>query len=256
MKTNRIVLIHAALGGCAAFVLRLIQNRVGFESGTGLPIAGSPAALALLALLAAFCAGAAALSFRFPKNGVTFPFAPSGQIPRVLCTAGAFLLALSGGLKLQARLFTVSGNADRIFGLLCGVLSVCAAGGVLVSIQNRRDNPENALLFPPIAIVVQLIADYRVDSINPILVRYAPEMAALALLALGFYQITSFAFGGGNLRRLAFYTGSAVPLSLCAAADGGLSSAAMYVGAALALMGYFQTASQSPLRPETQRLQT
>jgi len=44
--------LTAALGGAAAWVLRLLQNHTGYEAGTGLPIPGNPAALALAVLLA------------------------------------------------------------------------------------------------------------------------------------------------------------------------------------------------------------
>ena len=41
MKKYAVYPLLALAGGAAAFVLRLAQNRTGFEAATGLPVAGN-----------------------------------------------------------------------------------------------------------------------------------------------------------------------------------------------------------------------
>ena len=51
MKKQSFLPLLALVGGVAAFVLRLLQNRTGFEAATGLPIPGNAPGLALVALI-------------------------------------------------------------------------------------------------------------------------------------------------------------------------------------------------------------
>ena len=68
--------LTAALGGAAAWVLRLLQNSTGFEADTGLPIPGNPAALALAALLIGLGAALAADPRLFPEEEYPGPVVP------------------------------------------------------------------------------------------------------------------------------------------------------------------------------------
>ena len=52
MKKQSFLPLLALVGGVAAFVLRLLQNRTGFEAATGLPVPGNVPGLVLVALLA------------------------------------------------------------------------------------------------------------------------------------------------------------------------------------------------------------
>ncbi len=127
---------------------------------------------------------------------------------------------------------------------------VLAAAGLFQTLSDRRGGQGNALLWAPAAMSARLVADFRTESTNPLLARYAPELAALCLLSLGFFQLSSFPFNTGSLRRFALYAAVAAPLCLCAAADGGLADAPLFVGGALVLMGFFLFVTQSPLLPE------
>ena len=52
MKKQSLLPLLALVSGAAAFVLRLLQNRTGFEAATGLPVPGNVPGLVLVALLA------------------------------------------------------------------------------------------------------------------------------------------------------------------------------------------------------------
>ena len=80
MKKTLALPLLAAAGGAAAFALRLLQNRTGFELDTGLPVPGNLPGTALLALLAVLAAAVCLLARRMPPP---FPApSPPGTPPR------------------------------------------------------------------------------------------------------------------------------------------------------------------------------
>ena len=285
MKLRHRLAAVAVAGGCAAFVLRLAQNRTGFEPVTGLPIPGSAASLALLALLAVLTVILGALAAALPKKAEpAFPadFTAQSSALLTLPVAGSLLMALSGvadlaeGLGAGSLLTAVrSGDGSAYVltaalgsdlsalsartQLLTGALTLFAAAGLLLSAAACRRGGafQRELLLPaPAALVVRLVLIYRIDSIDPVLWDYVVELLALVFLTLGFYRLSSFAFGGGRTGRFAFCAGEAVVLCLCALADGSayLSSLLLYAGGALTLLGFLLLhLSQVPVvdAPET-----
>lgn len=263
--------LTAALGGAAACVLRLLQNHTGYEAGTGLPIPGNPAALALAALLAGLAAALAATARRLPAEEDPGPVLPrdfstesSGLLTVPMC--GVFLLALSGlsdlaeGLRMLPEGLVSSRHA--IYGilrsgglgyttqgqLLMGALTLAAAGSlfpVLAGCRRRPGGPRHKApaaitLLPVAALVVRLVLTYRIDSVNPSLTMYYVELLALAFLTLGFYRLSSFAFQAGRTRRFGFYAAASLVLCAASLADGSayLSSLLLYAGGALTLIGF------------------
>lgn len=260
----------AAMGGAAAFLLRLIQDRTGFETGTGLPIPGAPAAIALVVLLAVLCAAIGVLSLRLPKGDGSDPAFPFPAVMRwqlALPLTGCLLMALAGaadlieGLGSPPLLSDRSDAADLLgagsIGLgggiqvLCGILSLLTALGWLsaCAVCARGDRPFRAeiLLIAPAALVVRLVAIYRVCSVDPVLADYAAGLVALTLLVLGSWSLSAFAFRAGDLRRYAFYTGCAVVFCLCSLADAPryLSSSLIFAGCSLVLLGFLLLALQT-----------
>ena len=93
--------LTAALGGAAAWVLRLLQNHTGFETDTGLPIPGNLAALALAVLLIGLALALALTARLLPAEEEPGPVLPrdfstenTGLLTIPMC--GVFLLILSG----------------------------------------------------------------------------------------------------------------------------------------------------------------
>lgn len=276
MKKQWILPITAVLGGAAAFVLRLVQKRTGFEAGTGLPIPGAPAGIALAVLLAALAVLLLLLVRRLPAEtevGPAFPadFAADDTRLLALPVSGVFLTALSGladlyeGVTRGNLLAQLSAAADPAYEasavlqanpsafspqlqLLMGALSIFSAAGLFLSLLACRPKETgapkpfngNLLLLPPVSLVVRLVLTYRMDSVDPALEAYYVELLALVFLTLGFYRLSSFAFRSGRTRRFALYAGAAVVLSLAALADGApyLSSILLYAGGALTLLGF------------------
>ena len=270
MKKTLIIPAVSVIGGAAAFVLRLIQNRTGFEAGTGLPVPGAPAGLLLAGLLAVIGVLLLLLVLRLPKesgDGPAFPASFSTDTsPRLMLpVAGALLIGLSGVLDVAAGLglygqivnavtadgmVSIAMNADAFspaVHLLLGILSLLSAGCLFLAAaacRRKEDAPARALnsswlLLPPVMLVVRLVLTYRVCSVNPSLAVYYVELLALVLLTLGFYRLSSFAFRAGRTRRFAFFAAGAVVLCLATLANGGHPAAMLtYLGGALTLLGF------------------
>ena len=107
MKKHLALPALAVLGGAAAFLLRLLQNRTGFEAETGLPVPGNVPGLALIALLVLLAAVTCVLVGKLPgEQSPAFPADFSTTEPKllVLPVMGVLLIALSGLLDLAQGL--------------------------------------------------------------------------------------------------------------------------------------------------------
>ena len=107
------------------------------------------------------------------------------------------------------------------------------------------------LLVPVVCFVIRLVLVYRVDSINPVLSDYYLELLALVFLTLGFYRLSSFAFGAGRNDLFALYAGLAVILCLAELADGFGSSqlpiTLFHAGGAVTLLGFLLLRMGTPI---------
>lgn len=97
-RLNRSMLLPglALAGGAAAFVLRLLQNRTGFEADTGLPVPGNPWAIALIAVLVLLAAAVWYLSrwvpdeLSAPPSSFETAFASPAALSLTVLIAGLF----------------------------------------------------------------------------------------------------------------------------------------------------------------------
>ena len=275
--------LTAALGGAAACVLRLLQNHTGYEADTGLPIPGNFAALALAVLLAGLAAALALTAWLLPSEEAPGPVLPrdfstenTGLLAIPMC--GVFLLALSGLSDLAESLRMLPeglvSSRHAIYGILragglgfspqgqvlLGALTLAAAVSlfpVLAGCRRREGVPRHKApaaitMLPVAALVVRLVLTYRIDSVNPSLTMYYPELLALVFLTLGFYRLSSFAFQAGQTRRFGFYAAGSLVLCAASLADGSayLSSLLLYAGGALTLMGFLLLRAANGLEAE------
>ena len=255
MKKQYLLPLTAILGSVAAFALRFLQNRTGFEATTGLPIPGNFAGLSLIILLFVLAAGLLLLSRRLPEGNTIFPtlFSTSDAALLTLPVMGILLMGVSGALELASIPLGDTIPPHIAGGGLPVMVSISAATALLPAIalfptiaacRLKEDTaPCNIdcqlLLVPPVCLVVRLVLTYRAVSIHPSLETYYVELLALIFLTLGFYRLASIAFQGNRLRQFSFYTGLAVILSITTLADGGqISSLLLYGGAALTLLGF------------------
>lgn len=263
--------LTAVLGAAAAWVLRLLQNRTGFEADTGLPVPGDLTTLALAALLVLLGIALFLTAFLLPAEkdpGPALPqdFSTDSTILLTLPMCGVFLIALSGLADLveSFRMLPegIVSSRHAIYGilrsgglgysprnqLLLGILSLAAAASLLPVLAgccrwrtgSTHRAPASITLLPVAMLVVRLVLTYRIDSVNPSLSMYYVELLALVFLTLAFYRLSSFAFQAGRTRRFALYAGAAVILCAASLADGSayLSSLLLYGGGALTVLGF------------------
>lgn len=275
MKRQLLFPLAAAAGGAAALVLRLLQNKTGFEAGTGLPIPGNAPGLALAALLAVLAAALCLLVRLLPAENDDGPFFPEDFRTEnagltALPVAGILLMAVSGALDIAAGASELSalesmGGADgptviwSVWGpasgftftprarVLAGALVLAAAVSLLPAAACCRRRPgarprtvgPALLLAAPVCMVARLVLAYRVDSVNPALQAYYVEILALTFMTLAFYRLSSLAYHAVKRRRFALYAGEGAALCLAALADGeSLSALLLYAGGAAVLLGF------------------
>lgn len=271
MKTSNLIPLTALAGGAVAFILRLLQNRTGFESATGLAVSGNLPGIALIVWLVLVSAALFVLARKQYGSAAApvFPEDFSTEEPKqlLLPVAGSLLMALAGladgfeglthgnllaQLRSAADPYGLAAATESLFSsriqLLLGVLSLLAGAALFLSVaacRRKEDSSESAyntslLLVAPVALVVRLVLTYRADSINPALAVYYIGLLALIFLTLAFYHLSAFAFESGKPFRFVFYSSATVTLSLAALADGGphLSSLLLFAGGSVFMLGF------------------
>lgn len=279
MKNSRVFSALALGGGAAAFLLRLLQNRTGFEPDTGLSIPGNPWGILLPVLLAALAAGTLLLTRSLPREDPPPAFDDAFRTPNAgpirLLSLGAGCLLLSALLELlRCPLYTetLQGMADGNSGfralvignpllaprasLLLGVLGLAGALSLLPAIQACLRRPRlqavafdiRLLLVMPVCLLVRLVFVYRVESVSPTLAAYYVELLALAALTLAFYRLSGFGFRAGRTDRQMLWSVLSVALCLAALADcPGLSAGFLYAGGALAQLAFLRMRTETLL---------
>lgn len=251
MKKYVVYPLLALSGGAAAFFLRFLQVKTGFEADTGLPVAGNlyarllPLLFAVLALL--FLLLVRKLPVEKAETSLSFShyfFTSGAALPSLLVT-GLFLLLASGAYDLYAGLLL----NRSVLELILGILSIFCAAFLFPVVSACRKQPEkpsrkappsgNLLLAPVLLLVIRLVLTYRADSINPSLSAYYVEILALSFLLLGFYRLSSFAFHSGNTRRFALYAMLSLVFTLATLADRhGVSAQLLYCGCVLLQLAF------------------
>lgn len=246
----------ALAGGLIALALRALQNKTGFEPETGLPIPGTPAAVALVLVLIALALIFLLLIRGLPKEedpGPAFPEAFATESPLLLAVtvAGLFLMAAAGALDiwsglaaidLEAGLLVIVTPKARILmgGLaLISALSLFPAAAACRRREESRPFDGKILLAAPVCMVVRLVLAYRVYSVDPVLADYCVSLLAMVFLTLAFYRLSSFAFQAGRTRRFAFYAAAAAALCTASLGDGGnLAGTLHFLGGGLTALGF------------------
>lgn len=237
MGTSLLFPIFALGAGAAGFVLRRWQWTSAYDAKNELFLNGALSTYALLGLLGAVAVILLLGAFRSaPKGrGKHLPrpaFPQSGYLMGMV--VGGFLFLAAGGLTLLAGMdqmgywqvnqdSTVMSYPASL--LLCGGLCLPAGLGVLLTGKNayRNEAPGKAsfiAVLPPFALLVWLFATHLQHSTDPVLLRYGPFLAAVALLLVGHYDVAGLYHGNAHPRRLLFCSWMGTTLVLTSLADG------------------------------------
>ena len=240
--------------GAAGFVLRLLQNRTGFEPDTGLPVPGNIPALALpvLLVLAAVVLYLAAcrtlpqkaeepfeVRFRLDdKGGLTAVLAgsimaASGVMDLLEAVGGSAAAVSADGMEIVA---TGTGGSGVAIGVLSVVSGVCLAAGTILC--RRKNTPPLIFLAAPVCLLARLILVYRLRSTDPVLADYYLEILGLMFLILATYRLSGFAVQAGRPRIFTLYGEAVVILALTMLPDGAAPAMVLMLGGALALTGF------------------
>ena len=238
-KTHWLLL---ALFAVVSAGLRVWQDMTGFED-TGLAVRGNLPGLLLCAVLviAAVCfvlttrtlpaqrdtVGGISDCFRF-RNMTAVTCAVTGIF---LVFAGAAAAALGYG-KMNNVLLTV--------------FAIAAAASTLYAVFAiyRGGEPQSvAMLVPVCCLAVYLIALYRLDAAQPVLMRTYVELLAVVGLTFTALERAAFAYRNGAPRLFVPASAMTVILSLTAAADRqSLVSVALFIGCALVELSFLASA--------------
>ena len=233
----------AVAGGGAGFALRRWELATAFEPDTGLPIAGSPATTALIALSVLVAAVLLALSLlgkypRFEGYGQAFR-ARGNTLYAMAGVLSAFLLIGAGGLMAYDF---VQGTNQLYTRLIVAAMAVASGACVLVTVQGNFKGTGQGkysvpLLIPAFAFCVWLIAAYQVRAGDPVQLDYVYELFAIIAGLLGLYFIAGFSFDKGKCGPAVFFSLLGVYFSLVTLADGhDLASMLLYGFAILYLL--------------------
>ena len=215
----------AVAGGGAGFALRRWELATAFEPDTGLPIAGSPATTALIALSVLVAAVLLALSLlgkypRFEGYGQAFR-ARGNTLYAMAGVLSAFLLIGAGGLMAYDF---VQGTNQLYTRLIVAAMAVASGACVLVTVQGNFKGTGQGkysvpLLIPAFAFCVWLIAAYQVRAGDPVQLDYVYELFAIIAGLLGLYFIAGFSFDKGRCVPAVFFSLLGVYFSLTTLAD-------------------------------------
>lgn len=219
MRKNVLLPGAALLAGIVGFALRKWELATAFEPDTGLPIAGVPATLVLIAWSALV---AAVLIFLTRRGGESRSFdetfsADGSPLYLTAFVVSAFLLLASAGVEVVTypvviqNILPVEEGGSRLALLLPGLrIGLCVLGFacVLVVGQNlyrsRGRGRENlALLGLCLLFCVWLISDYQGRAADPVILDYIYEVFAIITGLLGIYFITGYSFQTGKPWRTA-----------------------------------------------------
>ena len=224
MRKEILLPIAAAAGGVGGFALRRWELATAFEADTGLPIAGAPATMALIALSAVVAVVLLVLSLgKYPDfEGCDMAFRAGGNTLYALAgVLSAFLLLAAGGVSV---LEFVRGDNQVYTRLIVAGMAVLSGFCVLATVQNHfREQGKGKysiyLLIPAFTFCVWLIAAYQVRAGDPVQLDYVYELFAIIAGLLALYFIAGFSFEKGKPVPTVFFSLLAVYFSITTLAD-------------------------------------
>lgn len=248
MRKDFLLPALAVAGGGAGFLVRIWQMNTAFDEQAQLFQSGSPATMALLALL-----GLLAVLFAVLLRGGTQPedydrafYCPSPGYMTLMAAGGFLLLAAAAFGLLEAREQMALWRAGyAIFPVMMAVsVLLCLPGGAAAlalgkgNYRGTRDKVRPLLAtLPAYAVLPWVVSLYQNNSRQPALMLFVFQLLAMVCAELGFYGAASFAFGRPRGKMCLFFSLMGVVLLLLTLADRpGHFYAVMSLGCVLLLL--------------------
>jgi len=256
----------AVIGGCAGFCLRRWELSSAFEDG--LPVSGAPATLALAALSLVVAALLLAAVLTLPRKwqaDYDQAFAAAGdKFYATGSVLAVFLLALSSVLAAVGWTGLGGSRMESQTGpmwILLAAVCLAAAACLFLTVKNNfrsegRGNFRFAALMPGFAGCVWLICAYQSKAaVDPILLDYVYEIAAILCILLALYYYAAFAYQRPRLPQAVLFGLLGCYFSLVTLADGhSMADLARFAFAAVYLPVQTYALLRSAGRPLTPRI--
>ena len=237
MNSSPLKMILTWVSGCALLGLRLAENLIGFDAGTGL----TTPTFARSALIAALVLAVLIILFLcrpLPTDRPLFAdhFSAPGK-STVFLVLGGFLL-MGGGALLGARtLLSRAGIAP----LVTAALAIAAGCGFLVLTKRARHGEADNVtpLLPALFFsAFWVLSLYLPASSDPVLARYWLPILAAAMAAYALSLLAGFFRSETRVRTFAAVAHTAVILCIAAAADVNTNSSLLFLGCAVILSAF------------------
>ncbi len=235
-----------ALFAAVSAGLRVRQNMTGFED-TGLAVRGNLPGLLLCVVLAIAAACFVLTTRELPtQREVTGGLADCFRFRDMT----AVTCAVTGTFLVFAGAAASALGYGRLNNMLLTAFAIAAAASMLYAVfaLYRGGEPQSlAVLVPVCCLAVYLIALYRTDAAEPVLMRTYVELLALVGLTFTSLERAAFAYRNGAPRIYVPASAMTVILSLTAAADRqSLVSMLFLIGCALVELGFLAAADFHP----------
>ncbi len=228
MRKLSLLPFGALLLGAAGAVLRRLQLTTAFDPYSGLPKSDSGLSALLLALviaaLALFAAAAVFVSLKldapgsFRKSFYTGSYAAFAlrAVLGLAVSVIAIVCVISG-----ADLMALTGVSRWVFALLLFLSGVGMTSMAYYSYTQRREKPFLKLfsVIPPLFYCYFMVALYRLNAGNPVLLDFCYGCMAFAAAALSFYYAAGYAYGRKNMAGTVFTSLASVFLMTLTLAD-------------------------------------
>ncbi len=222
--------------GLLLFLLRLWQNRSGFDPETGLAVPGAAGTLLVIGLaLTVVVELALAVLMPVERRAYAGQFGPAerGLLPVVF---GGVLMMFGGAVLTMQSLL-----ARSLVAAAAGALGAAAGAGLLFLLRQARAGEElSAMPVLPAMFfgVFYVLAVYIPTESDPVLARAFLPVLAAAMAAYSFSRLGGFLRKEGSLGGYILTADLTVPLCMAAAADGGFAQRLLYLGCAVVLSTY------------------
>lgn len=239
-RTDKSTVLRLVCGGVMLFILRMGQNRTGFDPETGLALPCLPGTLLPWVLVALFVLEFL-LTRPLSKEKADFE-GIFGTPDRSTSIAVGSMLLMAGGLLTALPVLPMGlRGAANIAAVAAAGLAVFTGAGLLVLTRKlRAGEPLSAApLLPGIFFgVFFVLSVYLPYTADPVLQRWYLPVLAAAMCAYAFAQLAGFTQRDSSPRSFAFTAETAVMTSIAATADGSQGQVLLFCGCAL-ILGVF-----------------
>jgi len=219
--------IFALLAGAAGFFLRLTEIISVFDSRTGLPERGASITYLLIAFSILFLALAMIFSIRiavkrsapsgfenaFGTDPLTYPF--------TFAIIGLVWLGATVKYFIDVNAAGSVPMAELYFSILSALSAISVTFFAIEMYQDPRRKTTFALsIVPTLFMCFWLVALYRQNASNPVLLSYAYQCLAIISSALGFYFTSGFVYNKPAPGKTVFFYFAAIFFCFVTLADG------------------------------------